>query len=45
MVPENKVIFGLDQAGKRPLYTCDWSCLDSCRHRISVEIGGRNTKH
>ena len=34
----------LDHAGKRPLYTCDWSCVDSCRHRISVEIGGRNTK-
>ena len=37
------VIFSLDHAGKRPL-ACDWSCIYSCRHRISMKIGGRNTK-
>ena len=42
-VPVNKVIFSLDHAGKRPL-ACDWSCIYSCRHRISMKIGGRNTK-
>ena len=44
LVPVNKVTFSLNHARKRPQYTCDWSCIDSCRHQISMEICGRNTK-
>ena len=44
LVPVNKVTFSLNHARKRLLYTCDWSCIDGCRHRISMESCGRNTK-